>query len=263
MKLAEIQKRLPEIVAESVASYTWRQNCIGMTEAKVFHLTAKNKTSLYLKIEPHRSKFSLFDEKRRLDWLKDRIPVPEALLFAEDEANSYLLLTEIRGVPAIDDSLKTDVPRVVEQLVEGLKMIHALPLETCPFDTQFEDKIEMARERTLKGLVDEADFDDERQGRSSESVFREMIASVPSERDLVFTHGDYCVPNIILNRGRLNGFVDWAEGGAADRYQDLALLSRSVGNNFGNAWQKYVFELYGIEPDHEKIRFYRLLDEFF
>jgi len=62
---------------------------------------------------------------------------------------------------------------------------------------------------------------------------------------------------------RLNGVIDWENAGIADRYQDIALLTRSVWYNFGENWGKTVFEIYGIEPDWEKIDFYRLLDEFF
>jgi aminoglycoside phosphotransferase len=263
MNLLEIQKSLPQSFSEAAAGYAWRQNRLGFSATLVFHLTAKNKKPLYLKIAPHRSKFSLAPEKSRLDWLKDRLPVPEALLFAEDEKNTYLLISEVSGVPASDDSLKNDIPGVIEQLVEGLRRIHDLPPENCPFYMTLEDKIEIARERMLKGLVEEEDFDAERLGRTAEDVFREMVARIPADRDPVFTHGDYCVPNIIVKDGNLSGFVDWAEAGLADRYQDLALLTRSVGDNFGEEYRKYVFECYGIAPDHEKILFFQLLDEFF
>jgi aminoglycoside phosphotransferase len=67
----------------------------------------------------------------------------------------------------------------------------------------------------------------------------------------------------ILKDFRLNGFVDCAEAGIADRYQDIALLARSVGHNFGEKWIPFVFECLEIEPDWEKIEFYKLLDEFF
>jgi aminoglycoside phosphotransferase len=258
-----LQRNLPSNMSQAVSGYNWRQNHIGFSETMVFHLEAKNKKPLYLKIDPRSSKFSLLQEKLRLDWLKNKLPVPEVLMFAEDENNEYLLLSEISGVPAIDDSLKNNIPHIIEQLVNGLKMIHQLPIEKCPFDTQLDDKIEVARERMMKGLVEEEDFDDERQGRTAEDVFEELIATEPPDEDLVFTHGDYCVPNVILENGKLSGFVDWAEAGIADRFQDIALLSRSVWNNFGRKYEESVFEIYGIEPDWKKIHFYRLLDEFF
>ncbi len=263
MNFAETQKSLPENLAQVVSGYIWRQNHIGFSSAQVFRLEAKNKKSLYLKIDSRASKHSLSQEKLKLNWLKNRLPVAEVLLFAEDEETEYLLLSEISGLPASDDSLKNDIPRIIGQLINGLKMIHELPIENCPFDERLVCKIEIARERMIKGLVKEEDFDEEQQGRTAEDLFQELIAAKPTDEDLVFTHGDYCVPNIILKNGKLSGFVDWSGAGIADRYQDIALLTRSVRYNFGKEWEENVFEIYGIEPDWEKIRFYRLLDEFF
>jgi len=173
------------------------------------------------------------------------------------------LLSEISGVDASDDSFSENVADVVEQLAKGLKMIHKLPIENCPFNQRLNYKIEIATERMISGLVEEEDFDEERQGRTAEDLFEELLATMPTDEDLVFTHGDYCVPNVILENGNLSGFVDWGSAGVADRYQDIALLTRSVRYNFGEDWEESVFEIYGIEPDWEKINFYRLLDEFF
>ena len=148
-------------------------------------------------------------------------------------------------------------------MATGLKIFHALSIKDCPFDTSTDKTISLVHERIEKDLVDTNDFDDERLGRSAADLTRELLEASPNSEDLVFTHGDYCVPNIILQNGKLSGFVDLGNAGMADRYQDLALLERSVGYNFGREWQKYVFEFYGIEPDHEKIYFFQLLDEFF
>lgn len=263
MKIEGLKQSLPPQLCEVVAGYTFHQIHLGLSPSKVFRLESKDKPNLYLKTSPRQPAFSLLQEKMRLEWLAHRLPVPRVLLFAEDESADYLILSEISGLPASDDSLKTDIPRIIEQLANGLKMIHALPVENCPFDARTKTVIELARERLKKGLVDEGDFDAERQGKTAEDVFRELSEIKLPDEDLVFTHGDYCVPNIILEKGKLNGFVDLGNAGIADRYQDLALLSRSVGYNFGEEYQKYVFEFYGIEPDHEKIYFFQLLDEFF
>jgi aminoglycoside phosphotransferase len=263
MKIEPLRKTLPPLLAEAVSGYAFRQIHIGLSPSKVFRLEAANKNSLYLKTSPRVPGFSLLQEKLKLKWLENRLSVPKVLQFAEDKNTDYLLLSEISGRPANDDCLKKDVSRVIEQLASGLKTIHSLPIEGCPFDTRLDSAIELARERMVKGLVEEKDFDEERQGRIAEDIFQELIAAKPTDEDLTFTHGDYCVPNVILKNGKLNGFVDWGNAGVADKYQDLALLSRSVSYNFGEEWEESVFEIYGIEPDCEKIYFYRLLDEFF
>ncbi|HEX2619173.1 MAG TPA: phosphotransferase, partial [Phototrophicaceae bacterium] len=90
----------------------------------------------------------------------------------------------------------------------------------------------------------------------------------PTDEDLVFTHGDYCTPNILINPETLTttGLIDWGRAGIADRYQDLALAARSIDYNFGVDWIAPFFEAYGIsssEVDETKVIFYKLLDEFF
>ncbi len=263
MNFEILQQTLPSNLAELISDYAFQQIHIGFSPSKVFRLEAANKNSLYLKTSPRVPGFSLLQEKRKLEWLGNQLPVPKVLQFAEDENADFLLLSEISGLPASDDSLKKDIPRVIEQLAAGLKTIHILSTADCPFNARLDFAIELGRERVIKGLVEQENFDEERQGRTPEDIFRELLATKPMNEDLVFTHGDYCFPNVILKDGNLNGFVDWGNAGVADRYQDLALLTRSVRYNFGEDWEENVFEIYGIEPDWKKIHFYRLLDEFF
>lgn len=263
MNLEDLQKSLPPAVRQAVSDYVWQQNNAGFSSARVFRLGAKDKSPLYLKMNSRVYEHSLLQEKLKLEWLKNRLPVPEVLLFARDETNEYLLLSAVSGIDAGDDSLKLNISATIKELVGGLKMIHQLPIENCPFDERINRKIEAARTRMIKGLVEEDDFDKERRGRTAQDLFEELLATVPKEEDIVFTHGDYCLPNIILDNGKLSGFVDWATAGIADKYQDIALLTRSIQFNFGDNWEETAFEIYGIEPDWKKIRFYRLLDEFF
>jgi kanamycin kinase/aminoglycoside 3'-phosphotransferase-2 len=263
MDSASTQPPLPPPLARMISGYAWRQNHTGFSPARVFRLDAENKETLYLKISPRLPAHSLQKEKTKLEWLKNRLPAPEVRLFAEDEDTDFLLLSALRGVDASGIFLKKDISPVIEQLTVGLKTIHRLPIDNCPLDERNDYKIELARKMVENNLVDEDDFDEINRGKTAENLFRELIASAPGDEDLVFTHGDYCVPNIILENGNLSGFVDWGNAGVADRFQDLALLTRSVRYNFGAEYEDKVFEIYGIEPDPKKIRFYRLLDEFF
>jgi aminoglycoside phosphotransferase len=258
------QISLPPRLARMISGYHRRRINIGQSMTDVFRLEAENKNHLYLKIAPNTFAHSLVPEKTKLEWLKTRLPAPEVLFFEESEKTDFLLLSAISGVDASSgDSLKSDILQVIEQLTNGLKMIHAVSIKDCPFDERIDCKIERAEKMLINGLVDENDFDEIRLGRSAQDLFQELIENKPRDEDLVFTHGDYCAPNIILKNGKLSGFVDWGNAGVADRFQDLALLSRSVAYNFGKEYEESVFEFYGVEPDRQKIYFYRLLDEFF
>ncbi|HEX9927981.1 MAG TPA: APH(3') family aminoglycoside O-phosphotransferase [Pyrinomonadaceae bacterium] len=262
MTIETLQQTLPQILSEMLSGYAWQQNFTGFSSSQVFHLKSSSGENLYLKTAPCVDS-ELAEEKQRLEWLKGKLSVPEVRLFVQTDERDYLLISEIEGAGAHEDLWKEDVPRAIELLSKGVRMIHSLPVADCPFDETLEAKIERARRRIELGLVDESDFDDERQGRTAEDLFRELIATKPASEDLVFTHGDYCLPNVLFKDWQISGFVDWGRAGVADRYQDIALLTRSVCYNFGEKWTPFVFEALEIEPDWERIDFYKLLDEFF
>lgn len=71
----------------------------------------------------------------------------------------------------------------------------------------------------------------------------------------------------MIHNRRFAGFIDLGRAGIADRYQDLALITRSLESDMNpqfNGWSKYFLMQYEIlEPDVSRLEFYRLLDEFF
>ena len=263
MAIETTQASLPDCITEAVSDYDWEQILTGCSTARVFQLLKPDGSCLYLKMAPHAPDRTLFQERLRLEWLQGHLPVPRVEIFIEGKDDDYLLLSAIRGMTASDESFKADVPKLIEQLSAGLRMIHALPIHGCPFDATLHSKIELAGERMTSGLVDEGDFDESRLGRTAADLFAELLETMPDSEDLVFTHGDYCLPNVILHDWKINGFIDWGQAGVADRYQDIALAARSIESNFGSEWVDVLFEVCGIEPDRAKLHFYTLLDEFF
>ncbi len=255
---------LPSSLRTEIGAGVWQQITLGESGAYLYRLMDQQGQNRYLKIMPQQLKMSIEREAQVLKWLAGKLPVPKVLLFISDCDYEYLLMTEAEGVPACDQSFGRELPLLIRLLAKGLRMIHSIDLNNCPFDQRLDVKIKAAESRMHQGLVEEADFDAERQGRKAADLFAELLVTKPAEEDLVFTHGDYCLPNIMIHNGEISGFIDWGRGGIADRYQDLALAARSIASNFGAAWLPLFFKEYGLdEPDYAKIEFYKLLDEFF
>jgi aminoglycoside phosphotransferase len=254
---------LPENLSKMTNGYSWRRITIGHSESKTYLLIGTS-FNLYLKIQSLTAVESLFNEKERLEWLQGKLPVPEVIYYGQDESNEYLLITEIPGVDASDRSFEIMLPELMKQLAIGLREVHEIKIDNCPFNQRLESKIGEARKRVQNNLVDEEDFDQIRLGLTAEEVLKELLLKRPIMEDLVFTHGDYCLPNIIIDKGKLSGFIDWGRAGVADRYQDLALATRSITYNFGKEQVQHFLDEYGVkELDESKIYFYQLLDEFF
>lgn len=257
---------MPGELRELLDGGTWQEVSIGYSGVHVFRIHRHTSPHYYLKIAPQMLRHNLVAEKERLHWLQTRLAVPKIYYYGSDAKYAYLLLSEIPGIMSCDPICEEDMPRLVRLLAEGLRMIHRIDIADCPFDQRLNRQLEAARQRLLAGLVDEADFDSERSGRRASDVYEQLIQARPAGEDLVFTHGDYCLPNIILDwdKAQISGFIDWERGGIADRYQDIALAARSLDYNFDQSWVPMLLEEYGLTaPDEEKMRFYRLLDEFF
>ena len=70
--------------------------------------------------------------------------------------------------------------------------------------------------------------------------------------------------NIFVKDGKVSGFIDLGRSGRADKWYDIAFCVRSIREDIGE--EQYVelfFDLLGIKPDWEKIKYYILLDELF
>src|SRR5579859_4086519 len=239
----------------------------GLSGTQVFRSAGPDGSTCFLKIaDAPWQREELLAEKERLEWLQGRLPVPQVYAFSADEKRSFLLLSEIRGLESCDMSFERDVPTIVRLLAEGLRLIHSVEIASCPFDRRLDHAIALAKRRVEAGLIDEADFDELRREMRANELFETLIKSRPAVEDVVFTHGDYCLPNILIepSSARIAGFIDWGRAGIADRYQDLALATRSVTFNFGPGWEPLLWEAYGLQTvDFAKIEFYKLLDEFF
>lgn len=252
---------------------------IGLSGAQVWRIVGADGTTHYVKLAMQAiQRQELRAERNTLAWLATfdtRIVtpisalIPHIIAYAEEARQSALLLSAIPGVMACDPACANDLPALARRLGEGLRLIHATPITHCPQDQRLDVKLAEAQRRVEAGLVDADDFDAGRQGRTADDLLREALATRPANENLVFTHGDYCLPNIFLSQAephaaQICGFVDWGRAGVADRYQDLGIATRSMEYNFGPGWEAPFWEAYGIaDIDRAKVTYYRLLDEFF
>lgn len=257
---------VPDELRSLTEGATWESATFGYSGALVYRLRWAGRPARYLKVAAPPVDAEAREEAARLLWLRGKLPIPDLLAVHSDPAAMWLLFSEIPGVMSCDTRFAGDAPTVARLLAEGLRLIHGLDILDCPFDRRLDRALAIARARCLAGLVDETDFDDERQGRSAMDLLAELDTTRPAAEDPVFTHGDYCLPNVFLDPtgARLTGFIDWGRAGIADRYQDLALAARSLRYNFGSGWEPHLFDAYGLtDVDKAKLAYYQLLDEMF
>lgn len=264
---------LPPPLAADLGKHNRADITIGESGSSVIRFDRPSGSVVFLKsraIGSPPTERPLFDEAERLGWMYAvGLPVPAVLQYHEWKGREYLLLTAVPGADAAAPRSSDRYEAIVTALAAGLRTLHATNISACPFDQSTRVRVAAAESRLRAGLVREDDFDEARRDRSARDLYADLVAHRPPSEDRVFTHGDYCTPNVMLsddgpNAYRVAGFLDCGNAGIADRYQDLALCARSIAHNFGAEWVPVLFTRYGIErPDAAKLAWYQLLDEFF
>lgn len=178
-------------------------------------------------------------EAERMAWLAPYVSVPEVVEIGADESGRWLVTRSLPGRSAVDRRWKRDPTPSVVAIGQGLRMFHdAAPVESCPFDWSIETRIATTDQRSPA----------------------RTLPDPPPHDLLVVCHGDACAPNtLVADDGAVVGHVDLASVGVADRWADLAVASWSLEWNFGPGWEPTFFDAYGIEPDPERIDWYRRL----
>lgn len=82
------------------------------------------------------------------------------------------------------------------------------------------------------------------------------IKSPDSEGDC-FIHGDFCLPNILAEGGKISGFIDLEAGGVGDPWMDYAWCIWSLEHNLGtDQYTGMLLEALGIAFDRAKYEAY-------
>lgn len=257
---------VPEEMSAGLMGYKWARNNVGESGGAVYRLYGKpGAPDLFLKHGQDAVADDLVDEMVRLRWMANHIAVPAVTHFVTVPGEAWLLMTALPGQTAYQvlEAHRGDRMAIVDGLANFLRGLHAIPVSECPFTSDHRYRLGLARKRIDAGLIEEDDFDEERQGWKAEQVWQAMHQLIPFSPDLAVTHGDFSLDNLLMVDGEVVGCIDAGRAGIADRYQDLAILWNCLGE-FGEELQVRLLARYGIpNPDQNKMQFHLMLDELF
>lgn len=222
----EVPAVVLELASGSGVELVWRNELGGLT----FRCADR-----FIKWNPRSTGIDLGRERVRLEWIAARHPAPPVVDWGEDESAQWMVTAGLPGEHAVGDRWRARRPEAIRAIATGLRAIHAVSIDDFP------------QEWTSPVWV----------GQRPES----LGAAPPVDRP-VLVHGDACAPNTLISpTGAWVGHVDFGDLAVGDAWADLAVASLSLDWNFGEGHQGEFFDAYGIEPDEERIRYYRQLWE--
>lgn len=215
------------------------------------------------------------NEYKLLKFFSERNLAPQVIAREVVDGLDFLLMEKCNGTMLCDSEFLRN-PRRLTEIAKGvLHTLWNMDVSSCPVDMTLKNKLKLAEYNVTHNLVDLANVNPSTFGvdgrfANPEKLLAWLIANQPRE-DLAVTHGDFCLPNVFFDGARAK-VIDVGRGGVADKYQDIALLYRSLRDNlgghyggayFGELDEQMFFSVLGITPDWDKIDYYILLDELF
>ena len=266
--MKDMIENLPEKIQSLVSGKKYTCDDMGKSQAKVLIFD-----DCVLKIEKTSEKND--ETVAIMRGLEGKLPVPKVIAYEKYAENQYLLMSRVTGKMSCDDYYMSRPKELCEHLAQALKLLWSVDISDCPRQVTLDDELTEARYRVENNLIDVDDAEPDTYGPGgfeSPKALLEWLEANKPERELVLSHGDFCLPNVFIDNGKLSGIIDLGDTGVNDKWLDIALCYRSLKHNADGTWGKKIyegfkpellFEALGIEPDWEKIRYYILLDELF
>ncbi|MBQ6715418.1 MAG: phosphotransferase [Clostridia bacterium] len=241
-----IEKNIfPEEIQKIIGNKAVETDDVGRSGALVAFIGS----DLVLKKAP---KGKLHNAYRMQSFFYDHDLAPEVVFYLSDDSD-YLISARASGKSAIDKENLKFPARLAGAMGELLLKIHSLPIEKCP----------------VQNLTDNLYEEFDRSVQRNEGLYQhiadyiglhslpEAVATAEKARSLLkndtVLHGDYCLPNIMLENLTGKHVIDVGEGGVGDRHFDLFWGLWSLSYNLKtDAYRESFLSAYGktrIEND--------------
>lgn len=145
---------------------------------------------------------------------------PEVLEYRTEGAD-WLLTRRVPGEDCLHEQYLAEPARLVETLGEILYDLHHRDHTGCPVPNHTERYIARAKENYAAKRYDTSLFPDNWGYATPEEAWQVLEANAKYLTTDTLLHGDYCMPNIMLDNWKPSGFIDLGGAGVGDRHVDI------------------------------------------
>ncbi len=247
---------LPQIISSIVKDAVWYDSHCS-PDARVWF--ADGSTQCYLK---QASAGTLQPEAAMMLFLHRNQMAPELLCYETEGGYDYLLTMAAEGEDGIHPDHLSQPVRLAELFGQTLRRLHELPTTDCPFPNRTAQMMQEVDSRYSPGAQRPVPSGDQQILQMPVDDAVEFCHNLfDNHSDDVVIHGDYCLPNIIIQNWQFNAFIDVGYGGVGDRHYDLYWGLWTLNYNLHTDRYDQVFmNAYGPELiDPDRIELYRLI----
>lgn len=134
----------------------------------------------------------------------------------------WMLTRALPGEDCTQAEYLDDPKRLSETTALLLRQLHEVSAEGCPVPNHTGDYLTRVYRNRQAGFCDLSLFPQKGWGFSSpEEAWNIVVENGHHLKTNTLLHGDYCLPNILLENWNLSGFIDVGRGGIGDRHVDI------------------------------------------
>jgi kanamycin kinase len=172
---------------------------------------------------------------------------PEVLGY-ETTDSDWLLTRKIPGEDCLYPAYLEAPEKLCDALATALRMLHETDASDCPVSVVCPGPADLKAECFDFGL-----FRSDPGFSNAEEAANLIRRNVPFLGSRTLIHGDYCLPNVMLDNWKFSGFLDVGGSGLGDRHIDLFWGLWSLGYNLHtDALASRFLDCYGadaVEPE--------------
>ncbi|MCL2194714.1 MAG: aminoglycoside 3'-phosphotransferase [Oscillospiraceae bacterium] len=168
----------------------------------------------------------------------------------------WLLTAKVPGDDCVAEKYLAQPERLCDILAERLAMLHALDFSDCPVQNHTKEYLATVERNYRTGEYDKSHFPDSYGYASADEAYAVVQAHGHELRNNTLLHGDYCLPNIMLDDWRFAGFIDLDNAGVGDHHVDVFWAIWSLGYNLKtNDYRQRFIDAYGRDKiDEDMLR---------
>lgn len=230
---------IPEsLQAFAVGATVYDSSC--SSAAQVYFLDKEQ--GFYLKKAP---KGALRKEAAMYAFFHSKGLAPEVLAY-EHRDNDWLLTVRAAGEDCTAPMYLDDPKRLCDTTAQLLRMLHETDTAGCPVPDRTKDYLATAQCNYTLGRHDLALFCEQWHFKSAEDAWREASQNRSRLKTDTLLHGDYCLPNIMLDNWRFSSFIDLDTAGVGDKHVDLFWATWSLQYNLKtDCYRERFLDVYG------------------
>lgn len=194
---------------------------------------------------------SLKNEKTMTEFMHEKSMATKVLGYISDDYD-WLLTEKVQGEDCTHCEYLSNPNRLCDTLANILRELHETDYNGCPAGDRMKQYIDRAIGNYFSGT-----FDKSAVGKFGFNSAEEAYKVVERNKDFIksdtLIHGDYCLPNIILDNWKFSGFIDVDYCGVGDKHIDIFWVLWSLAYNLGtDKYHNRFLDAYGrnnFEPE--------------